>query len=86
MIPLCHPLSLTQVTVAFEPSRDPPGSAIEAAAKVDAKTGVEMEALTAVSVACLTIYDMCKRSTGPCRSPAFASWRRPAAAQARFKR
>ena len=60
LIPLCHPLSLTQVTLAFEPSRDPPGLWIEAAAKVDAKTGVEMEALTAVSVACLTIYDMCK--------------------------
>ena len=48
------------MTIAFEPSRDPPGLRIEAAAKVDAKTGVEMEALTAVSVACLTIYDMCK--------------------------
>ena len=60
LIPLCHPLSLTQVTIAFEPSRDPPGLWIESAAKVDAKTGVEMEALTAVSVACLTIYDMCK--------------------------
>ncbi len=60
LIPLCHPLPLTQVTIAFEPSRDPPGLRIEAAAKVDAKTGVEMEALTAVAVACLTIYDMCK--------------------------
>ena len=60
LIPLCHPLPLTQVTIAFEPSRDPSGLRIEAAAKVDAKTGVEMEALTAVSVACLTIYDMCK--------------------------
>jgi len=60
LIPLCHPLPLTQVTIAFEPSRDPPGLRVEAAAKVDAKTGVEMEALTAVAVACLTIYDMCK--------------------------
>ncbi len=60
LIPLCHPLPLTQVTIAFEPSRDPPGLRIEAAAKVDAKTGVEMEALTAVAVACLTVYDMCK--------------------------
>jgi cyclic pyranopterin phosphate synthase len=60
LIPLCHPLPLTQVTIAFEPSRDPSGLRIEAAAKVDAKTGVEMEALTAVAVACLTIYDMCK--------------------------
>jgi cyclic pyranopterin monophosphate synthase len=60
LIPLCHPLPLTQVTIAFEPSRDPAGLRVEAAAKVDAKTGVEMEALTAVAVACLTIYDMCK--------------------------
>ena len=60
LIPLCHPLPLTEVTVSFEPSRDPPGLAVTATAKVDAKTGVEMEALVAVSVACLTIYDMCK--------------------------
>ena len=60
LIPLCHPLPLAEVTVEFEPSRDPPGLAVTATAKVDAKTGVEMEALTAVSVACLTIYDMCK--------------------------
>ena len=60
LIPLCHPLPLTQVTVDFAPSRDPSGIHVEARAKVEAKTGVEMEALTAVSVACLTIYDMCK--------------------------
>jgi cyclic pyranopterin phosphate synthase len=60
LIPLCHPLSLSQVTVEFEPSRDPSGLRVEAVAKVDARTGVEMEALTAVSIACLTIYDMCK--------------------------
>jgi cyclic pyranopterin phosphate synthase len=60
LIPLCHPLPLSEVTVAFEPSRDLPGLAVTATAKVDAKTGVEMEALVAVSVACLTIYDMCK--------------------------
>lgn len=60
LIPLCHPLPLSQVTVEFEPSRDPSGLRVEAVAKVDAKTGVEMEALTAVSIACLTIYDMCK--------------------------
>jgi cyclic pyranopterin phosphate synthase len=51
---------LTEVTVDFEPVRDPPGIRVEAIAKVDAKTGVEMEALTAVSIACLTIYDMVK--------------------------
>ncbi|HSD92961.1 MAG TPA: cyclic pyranopterin monophosphate synthase MoaC [Methyloceanibacter sp.] len=60
LIPLCHPLSLSEVTVAFEPSRDPPGIRVEAMAKVDGKTGVEMEVLTAVSIACLTIYDMAK--------------------------
>jgi cyclic pyranopterin phosphate synthase len=60
LIPLCHALPLTEVTVEFEPSRDPPGLAVSATAKVDAKTGVEMEALVAVSIACLTIYDMCK--------------------------
>jgi len=60
LIPLCHPLPLTQVTVEFAPSRDPAGIRVEATAKVEAKTGVEMEALTAVTVACLTIYDMCK--------------------------
>jgi cyclic pyranopterin phosphate synthase len=51
---------LTQVTVEFTPSRDPAGVRVEATAKVEAKTGVEMEALTAVAVACLTIYDMVK--------------------------
>jgi cyclic pyranopterin phosphate synthase len=60
LIPLCHPLPLTQVTLDFVPSRDPAGIRVEAAAKVEGKTGVEMEALTAVSIACLTIYDMCK--------------------------
>jgi cyclic pyranopterin phosphate synthase len=60
LIPLCHTLPLSEVTVEFEPTRDPPGLKVEATAKVDAKTGVEMEALVAVSVACLTIYDMCK--------------------------
>jgi cyclic pyranopterin phosphate synthase len=60
LIPLCHALPLTEVTVEFEPSRDPTGVKVEATAKVDAKTGVEMEALVAVSIACLTIYDMCK--------------------------
>jgi cyclic pyranopterin phosphate synthase len=60
LIPLCHPLPLTEVTIDFTPSRDPTGVGVEATAKVEAKTGVEMEALTAVSIACLTIYDMVK--------------------------
>ena len=60
LIPLCHALPLSEVTVEFEPSRDPAGLRVTATAKVDGKTGVEMEALVAVSVACLTLYDMCK--------------------------
>ena len=60
LIPLCHPLSLTKAGVAFEPSRDPVGIRVTAEVKVSGQTGVEMEALTAVAVACLTIYDMIK--------------------------
>jgi cyclic pyranopterin phosphate synthase len=60
LIPLCHPLSLTQVAVDLEPSSKPPGVRVEAVVKSAGQTGVEMEALTAVSVACLTLYDMLK--------------------------
>lgn len=60
LIPLCHPLPLTQVTLNFTPLREDSCIRVEATAKVDGKTGVEMEALTAVTVACLTLYDMCK--------------------------
>jgi cyclic pyranopterin phosphate synthase len=60
LVPLCHPLALSQVTVDFELSKDPAGIRVEAMAKVSGRTGVEMEAMTAVSVACLTIYDMVK--------------------------
>jgi cyclic pyranopterin phosphate synthase len=59
LIPLCHPLGLTSVTVDFEPQGDS-SVLITATAKVHARTGVEMEALTAAAVAGLTIYDMCK--------------------------
>jgi len=59
LIPLCHPLPLESVSVSFT-FPDETTVAIEATAQVTAKTGVEMEALTAVSVAALTIYDMCK--------------------------
>jgi cyclic pyranopterin phosphate synthase len=60
LIPLCHPLMISKITVDFE--IDEAGSAIDVTGtvKVEGKTGVEMEALTAVSVACLTIYDMVK--------------------------
>jgi cyclic pyranopterin phosphate synthase len=60
LIPLCHPLALSKVTVDLEPSRDPAGIRVTADVKVTGPTGVEMEALTAVSVACLTVYDMLK--------------------------
>lgn len=60
LVPLCHPLLLTKVSVDIEPDDDLPGLAITAMAKVTGQTGVEMEALTAASVACLTVYDMAK--------------------------
>jgi cyclic pyranopterin phosphate synthase len=60
LIPLCHPLPLTHCEVNFEVPRTRDRIVINASAKVAAQTGVEMEALTAVTVAALTIYDMCK--------------------------
>ena len=60
LIPLCHPLLLTKVTVDIEPDETLPGLRVTALARVTGKTGVEMEALTAASIACLTIYDMAK--------------------------
>ena len=60
LIPLCHPLPLTSVSVELELDPLLPGVRAKATAKVDGKTGVEMEALTAVSASLLTIYDMCK--------------------------
>lgn len=60
LIPLCHPLALSKVAVDFTFDDTLPGIRVEAMAKLSGKTGVEMEALTAVSVACLTIYDMAK--------------------------
>lgn len=63
LIPLCHSLNLSSVTIDIEPERNTQASSyvkIMSTCKLDAKTGVEMEALTAVSIACLTLYDMCK--------------------------
>lgn len=60
LIPLCHPLAISSVTVEFSPEPASGRVVIEATVKVNGPTGVEMEALTAVSVAALTIYDMCK--------------------------
>lgn len=60
LIPLCHPLLLDKVAVEIAPDENLPGLRVEATVRVSGRTGVEMEALTAVSVACLTIYDMAK--------------------------
>lgn len=60
LIPLCHPLSLTRVEIEIDPNETLPGLSVKALAAVKGPTGVEMEALTACSVACLTIYDMAK--------------------------
>jgi cyclic pyranopterin monophosphate synthase len=60
LIPLCHPLLLTRITVEIEPDHALPGLRVAAEVRLKGQTGVEMEALTAVSVACLTIYDMAK--------------------------
>jgi cyclic pyranopterin monophosphate synthase len=60
LIPLCHPLLITGVTVDIESDTTLPGLRVTATVKVSGQTGVEMEALTAVTVACLTIYDMAK--------------------------
>jgi len=60
LIPLCHPLPISNITVDIAPERKLPGFNVRARVKVNGRTGVEMEALTAVAVACLTIYDMVK--------------------------
>lgn len=60
LIPLCHPLALSRVALELEPRPDLPGVRVTATVATTGPTGVEMEALTAVSVACLTIYDMLK--------------------------
>ena len=60
LIPLCHPLALSKVEVDVVPDAKLPGVIVTARVKVAGQTGVEMEALTAVSVACLTVYDMVK--------------------------
>ena len=60
LIPLCHPLPITKVAVEIEPAPHLPGLRVEATVKTTGKTGVEMEALTAVTTALLTIYDMVK--------------------------
>ena len=60
LIPLCHPIPLSNVKINLEPNTELPGVDVEAHVKTNGPTGVEMEALTAVTVSCLTIYDMLK--------------------------
>lgn len=60
LIPLCHPLNISSINVDFSPDQNKGRIIIEARVKITGQTGVEMEALTAVSIAALTIYDMCK--------------------------
>jgi len=60
LIPMCHPLNITHVQIDFFPDNEKSAIRIEASVKITGQTGVEMEALTAVTVAALTIYDMCK--------------------------
>ena len=60
LIPLCHPLNLSSVNIDFEPDQTQHSVLIRATVKITGKTGVEMEALTAVAIAGLTVYDMCK--------------------------
>lgn len=60
LVPLCHPLALTRVEVELQLEQDPPGVHCRAVVETRGQTGVEMEALTAVQIALLTVYDMCK--------------------------
>ena len=60
LIPLCHPLPISEVALTLTADTDRPGIRVEATVKTTGQTGVEMEALTAVTIACLTVYDMVK--------------------------
>jgi cyclic pyranopterin monophosphate synthase len=86
LIPLCHPLALTQVSVDLEPDPALPGIRVRVAAKVLGRTGVEMEALTAVSIACLTIYDMLKAVDRSMRIEAIALLRKSGGKSGDFSR
>jgi cyclic pyranopterin monophosphate synthase len=86
LIPLCHPLALTKVSVDLEPDPALPGIRVRVAAKVLGQTGVEMEALTAVSIACLTIYDMLKAFDRSMRIEAIALLRKSGGKSGDFSR
>ncbi len=60
LVPMCHPLNITSVEISLTPEKNPSRVEIEATVKVTGQTGVEMEAMTAVAVSALTVYDMCK--------------------------
>jgi cyclic pyranopterin phosphate synthase len=60
LIPMCHPINISHIDISFEPDKDKSSIKVKALVRLFGQTGVEMEALTAVSVAALTIYDMCK--------------------------
>ena len=86
LIPLCHPLALSKVSVDLTPDLDASAVEIEATAKVSGQTGVEMEALTAVSVTALTIYVCARRSIRACALVISASLTRMVGAPAFSKR
>ncbi len=86
LIPLCHPLALTQVSVDLEPDPALPGIRVRVATKVLGRTGVEMEALTAVSIACLAIYDMLKAVDRSMRIEAIALLRKSGGKSGDFSR
>ena len=86
LIPLCHPLALTKVSVDLQPDQDLPGIRVRVAANVLGQTGVEMEALTAVSIACLTIYDMLKAVDRSMRIEAVALVRKSGGKSGDFSR
>jgi cyclic pyranopterin monophosphate synthase len=86
LIPLCHPLALTNISVDIEPDPTLPGIKVLARAKVGGQTGVEMEALTAVAVACLTIYDMLKAADRAMRIEAIELVEKAGGKSGAFKR
>ena len=86
LIPLCHPLALTKISVDLEADPALPGIRIRAGAKVSGQTGVEMEALTAVAVAALTIYDMLKAADRSMRIDAIMLVEKEGGKSGSFKR
>jgi cyclic pyranopterin phosphate synthase len=86
LIPLCHPLPLTQVAVDFDSEAIAGAIVITCRVRTDAKTGVEMEALTGVSVAALTIYDMCKSKDRSMVIGEIALWEKTGGRSGHFKR